>query len=745
MKRKYIVWGSLGLIALGYWYLPKLHLADKFAPRIQTELQNALHSKVKFDKVTFNFLTGPGFAVDEVVISDYPEADIEPIAYVSSLEMRVRLLSLLSGHLEFTSLRLVEPSVNLKRSSLGTWNLQPFLSRAMASSATSGQKLNIQVRSGRLNFKLGEQKSVFYITDADVDIEPSTRAAGGLDVVFSGEPARTDRAAQGFGRLTGRGLWKPGAAEPEVEFNVKLQKSSIGEITILMAGRDFGIHGLVAGDARLSGPISNIAIESHAELSDIHRWDMMAGKSEGWPVDLRGVLDLHQQSVKFEIAPPKSGKSPVALKVFIHDFLSTPRWAALLTLHDLAADPLMAVARHMGVGLPPALSLDGKVEGVLGYSTGGGFQGGVQMSEATAMALDQAPMKIPAAQILVSDTRAELKPARFELAEHRHADLEAAVDFETHEVELKVTTPGLGVKDIEVFSKLLGIGSAPVLANCEEGLWRGVLSYDEDWKGDLELTGAVVALPDLADKVELASAAVQVRGSRFTISRMKGKAGKLHFDGDFQWMPKAHRPARFQLHMAEAPAPELDRLLTPVLRRQQGFIARTLRLNRAPVPDWLSERHAEGVLVIDAFQIAGRKLDNLKISTQWDGVKSAFTEIKFLLDEAKGSGTGSADLAYALPQYRLNGLLEGQAIKVGKDLDAQSVGGKFVFQLERGASNLQATEVELVTGRETYTGQGSSTPDGHLQFDLVNGRKILRVNGVLSPFFIEIAPVKSAN
>ena len=186
-------------------------------------------------------------------------------------------------------------------------------------------------------------------------------------------------------------------------------------------------------------------------------------------------------------------------------------------------------------------------------------------------------------------------------------------------------------------------------------------------------------------------------------------------------------------------------MLAPVLRRQQGFIARTLRLNRAPLPEWLSLRHAEGSVAVDAFTVAGRKLDNLKLTAQWDGVKASFPEVRFAMDEAHAAGTGSADLAYAVPMYHLNGTLEGPGIRLGHDVDIQSIGGKFAFQSQRGASNLQATEVELVSGRETYTGQGSSTPEGRLQFELLSGKKALRVTGTVSPFAVEVSPVRSPN
>jgi len=51
----------------------------------------------------------------------------------------------------------------------------------------------LYVRSGRINFKFGDTKSVFYVTDTDLDVSPPSALSGQWRVRFSGQPARTDR------------------------------------------------------------------------------------------------------------------------------------------------------------------------------------------------------------------------------------------------------------------------------------------------------------------------------------------------------------------------------------------------------------------------------------------------------------------------------------------------------------------------------------------------------------------------
>src|SRR5690242_20747529 len=82
----------------------------------------------------------------------------------------------------------------------GPWNIQPLLDRTSNSNAAHAHSVpDIQIFDGRLNFKFGDTKSVFYISGADVDIYPN--ADGDVVIRFSGAPARTDRGSQAFGLL----------------------------------------------------------------------------------------------------------------------------------------------------------------------------------------------------------------------------------------------------------------------------------------------------------------------------------------------------------------------------------------------------------------------------------------------------------------------------------------------------------------------------------------------------------------
>ena len=153
MKRKLLLLTAVVLAILAG--APFLR-ADRFGPRIQAGLESALGRKVDIGPVRLHLLTGPGFSVRQVVIHERPEISAEPFAYVDDLVVRIRLLSLLSGKLEFSSLRLDKPHVNLMRQADGAWNVEALLAppapAATGASGSAAPMPELEVRRGRLNF-----------------------------------------------------------------------------------------------------------------------------------------------------------------------------------------------------------------------------------------------------------------------------------------------------------------------------------------------------------------------------------------------------------------------------------------------------------------------------------------------------------------------------------------------------------------------------------------------------------------
>ena len=201
----------------------------------------------------------------------------------STLDARVRLLSLFRHKLEFSSLRLDDASINLVKTDAGPWNFQFLLSSAPAS---AGAMPAIKMRGGRVNFKFGDTKSVFYFSNADLDVAPSMD--GSVELRFAGAPSRSDRPAQNFGNFFVRGAW----SAQRVDMKVELEKSALEEVARLIDPRGFGLHGVIALDAQLSGIPSHLDVTGNIQVNDVHRWDLLPQSGGGCGSRYKGTLDL---------------------------------------------------------------------------------------------------------------------------------------------------------------------------------------------------------------------------------------------------------------------------------------------------------------------------------------------------------------------------------------------------------------------------------------------------------------------
>src|SRR5215471_5825224 len=248
---KRIVWALLilAVIVAGLPYLP----ASLFQPAIARALERSLGRRVEVGAVHLSLFGMPGFSIDEVTIHEDPHAGIEPFAYVGSLGADVNLFALLRRKLEFSTIRLGEASINLVKPDSGPWNFQYLLN---SPAAASGAIPSIKMRSGRVNFKFGDMKSVFYFDDADLQVTPNSD--GSVELRFGGAPSRTDRSAQNFGHFYVRGNWVP--SRQKLDLNVELERSSLDEVLKLSDSNGFGVHGIVSMEAQVTGITSNLDI-----------------------------------------------------------------------------------------------------------------------------------------------------------------------------------------------------------------------------------------------------------------------------------------------------------------------------------------------------------------------------------------------------------------------------------------------------------------------------------------------------
>jgi len=753
MKRA-ILFGIAILAALGF-AAPYIDV-NFMRPRIERAIQSGLGRRIEVSKVYINLFTGPGFTVEGVTIYDDPRAGIEPLMFVGSMEARVRLLGLLSRRLEFSSLRLHEgpsgeqPTINLVKTGAGPWNFQWLLGATSASGAMPA----ITMRGGRVNFKFGDTKSVFYFNDADLDVSPAKD--GSATLRFSGAPSRTDQAQQNFGHFFVRGRWD----HQGLDMRVELERSAIEEVARLFDQRGFGLHGVIALDAQLTGPPQKIDVAGSLRVDDVHRWDLLPKRGGGWSIAYKGSLDLRGE--RLEILSASEGQFGWQFRA--SNLLSVPHWEAAADMTKVPLATLVEVARHMGAALSEKLGAEGSVSGTVRYSESSGLEGHVELQDASVTLPDAQPLHAANASVLIEGKTFSLDSTTVNVGDQETADVEG--NFESGAgLDVKIATRSLNVTDIKSF----GLASIPVVEQTPQGNWRGWARYrwrpgeKGAWTGEYELQNARIPIEGFAVPLRIQSATVSSSGDRVSISRMRARLGEIPISGEYRWDPAAARPHRFKISIARADAAEIERVFAPSLMHDGGFLARTLRLGRPPVPAWLAARRADGTIAIDAL-IFGDTQTRAETRVLWDGAQIRLAHLETHADPASASGELTIDLSRPTPRYRFDGKIHDVAYKGGRlDLDgtfesegsaaelilaAQAEGnlkGRSIaftpdaefrtvsacFEMSPGLK-LKISCLEVSLAGETFSGSGATQADGRLVLELAGRGKQVRYSSPMA-------------
>ncbi|MEO5924943.1 MAG: AsmA family protein [Bryobacteraceae bacterium] len=724
-------------------YMPAAFLRS----RVEAALSSSLNRAVNIGDIRFTFfpsgpVPGPGFAFTNVTIHEDPRVGIEPFAYMNEMGASVHILSLLGGRLELSGINLSEASINLVKTDQGQWNFQ-YLLDSLKAEATSLPAF--RMRGGRVNFKFGDTKSVFFFNAADIDISPSI--TGAMDLRFSGEPSRTDHTKQDFGRFFIRGT---SSASSQLNLTIELQRSSLEETLRLMDPQGFGVHGILALNGRVTGAPSQLALTGNVEIGDIHRSDLLPQEGQAWTLPFRGTLDLPGSRFDIESTDPQS---EVGMKFHAQDYLSKPVWNAAADFRAMPLTTLFALARHMGSTLPENLTAEGSVSGSAAYAQQTGLTGQLTVNEVSLKLPDNDPLKTASAILNIHDGAVNLAPATIILSPTQTAQIEGNVALTSpHALDLRITTRGLSVSAMRSF----GLPNIPIISDTPRGTWSGWARYqNEKWTSESQIRDAALTVDGFAAPVELATATVSLAPNRFAVTRIVGKLGDTAFTGSYE--ARGASPARFTLVIPETTGEELDRTLAPTLARAgPGLIDRTLRRNTA-VPAWLKARRAEGTIEINSVTLADYRVRELRSRLQWDGSMIHLAGTSAQVATANFGGSLDLDLTSPLTKYHLagtitaipyrSGLLDvtgtvdaegsgaqllqtaradgtakGRNISFAPDADFRTLNTAFQMQPIGTAPRWKLSNVEVTQGGTTVQGTGMTQEDGQLVLSLGQAR-----------------------
>jgi hypothetical protein len=744
MKRVMQILATMVLLVVAAGIAVPHFAADRFGARIQDALQSSLGRKVKIGAVRFNLFTGPGFTIEDVEVQDDPALSAEPILYAKYLTAVPQLLPLIAGKMAFYSIRLDDARINLGRTASpdqpARWNVD-----ALTRASFFETFPNITVNSGRINFKIGGVKTVFYIITDKFEIHPPSAAGSSWTLYLEGEPARTDRPARGFGSFIADAHWYP--AKGSADMNVKLERSEVGDIVALLNGYDLGVHGSVSGQARFAGPLAALAINGRVEVRGIHGWDQMPSAAQNWPLAIAGTWNVPGQTFELNARLAGQPNSPVNARFRVADYLGAPHWGLTLACRAMPLQPLLPLARQIGLPISGGVQLNGTLDGAVSFARTGPVEGSAMISKAELAAAGAPPLTFSDTHMTVAGGRVVLGPSTLRAAGDEEATLGAEFDLTSRALSITVASKGMELSALRNHPVLSTI---PVLRELQTGVWKGSLTYSNEtdspavWSGAIDLQRAVISFPPFAGPIRIATAHVDLNEDGVSVRRLQARSGDLAVSGEYRYLLQAPHPHRFHLIFNRATGGQLEALLRPALNRG-GLVSRALNLGRSTMPDWLAQIDGDGTLEFGSLVIHDIEFDAVKSRLLWLGPRVKLTAMQARAMGGGVSGLIDIDLSGSSPAYHLAGHLTGIPWKGGKveagaavdtsgtgaqallnlraegdfkarnvDLDYPAISGCYQLSWNSRQPQIKLTSLVLSDGDESYVGSASTAPNGDL-------------------------------
>jgi len=316
-KRR-LLWTCVGVsVVLLLVLIPPLLNVNRLQRRIAASMSASLGRTVHLDQVSLHLLPVPGFTLQNLVVSEDPGFGSEPVIRANTVEVTLRPSSLWRRHVEFSSIKFVEPSLNLVRNAQGEWNVQSLLMHAASvnTAPTVQRKAGpeprfpyIEATGARVNLKIGEEKKPFSLTDADFALWLPTPQQ--WHVRLEGKPTRTDTNISDPGTVRLEGWLERAAtmAEVPVDLTGSWEGAPLGEASKLLSGDDKGWRGSLSVQARLTGELATAKLMTTIHLEELRRADFLPLQTMDVLAECSGTLNVTTAVVE---EPDCSMKAPL--------------------------------------------------------------------------------------------------------------------------------------------------------------------------------------------------------------------------------------------------------------------------------------------------------------------------------------------------------------------------------------------------------------------------------------------------
>ncbi len=715
--------------------------------RIAGSIGSALARKVALDNVRIRLLPRPGFDLEGLVIYDDPAFSAEPMMRAQDVSAAIRFRSLLRGRLEIATLSATEPSINLVRNDHGRWNLASLLERsAHIPAAPTGKPASerrpafpyLEATHARINFKIGQAKKSWALTDADVALWQESENSWGARM--TAQPVRTDFNLTDTGVVQLNATWQRAStlSDTPVQVAVQWQKGQLGQITKLFSGRDRGWRGGVSFEANLSGTPKALLVRSQLSIEDFRRYDIMSSGSVRLSTACAGHYSTQNSTLKnLSCESPVDGGF-VRLNGNLGLITSPPSYDLTLTADKVPLPSLLQVLRHAKKGLPADLAANGRLdaeihvvraESAAAQLTGEGAATDVRLSSNAGkdeitfgdvpLAVSNADEKKGSGKAGSKQTDAEpvaahLQIGPFSLAMGASTAASAAgwLSASGYRFSLRGDTE---VKNLYRLANTLGLsgfrpvadGSARVDVGVS-GAWQGFAAPEAE--GTAQLRDVRTGMRGLNLPIEIAFAILKVDPETVSLEKLAAQIGDTHWSGAVR-APRRCAPEgcvfQFDLGADELTSGGLAEWFTPRPAKRPWYRILTSSEQQGKSP--LLAMRARGHLRINRLSLKDVDASQIVAQVDLDRGKIALTGVRGQVFQGTHQGDWVIDVSAMPPHYQAKGRLQNISMALmSAAMD------------DAWATGIADSEFDLTTSGVNFSDMLASA-EGALQFTVRNG------------------------
>jgi hypothetical protein len=657
---------------------------------LTAHLQSAFGRPVDVGSYAFSLWDGFALEANSVVVREDPRFGQEYFLRADSMTVRLRWTSLLRGRVEFGTLSLSRPSLNLVRNVAGDWNLTEWLPQpgahpaspvpvgpAFPSSALRFRR--VEVDGGRINFKNGDEKIPFAFVDVKGTVQ--TDRPGRWRMNLQATPWRAAVVTQQAGVIHFSGDF--GGTSSRLRpalLDINWADASLSDVLRLATGNDDGLRGgiALAIDARTGESGDVWTLKARAQVQQIHRWDL-APRPDNPAVNLSAsaIWNPYAPSVEISQASLDAPHSHADLRGTLHGAheppLGKPSAGSTRVIFSDAeidmADALAWVAAFHS-GMAPGLAARG-----FAHAHGEFSDWPLRLTSAavSSAGIDLAapglrrPAHLGELSLRYDDGLISLPSVALNFG-----PAENAFHFESSpppgHAAINALHVSANISDVhEVIAAAGALGwnvargwdvSGPVRADLRwQGAkypWSGAPVGFINWGAGPGV--ATLRVPFLNQPIAGINAVTEWKPGWRHVALASAEGFGAHWSGSFDRHYNGNDPAgewQFSLSADHLAAADLDRWLNPTWR--ESFIDRVLpflnsRSSSTAAPESL---RASGHLALDQFALAPLVIRKLQGDLKIDGRHLTFENATGQFYGGQIAGTLAADVA-AAPLYHAN-------------------------------------------------------------------------------------------